>query len=133
MSKVRKVRKLRHWKQRYDKNAKFIWRKNILWNGKPVVSGTSIPKELEAAPAKLRRFWESHIIELAEFEDPDVLTGRVSKKAKAAKPKKTKTKKGSPQAAKDIVPGNKFEPPRIGISSTVDDWLETPEGPVEEE
>jgi hypothetical protein len=70
----RKVRTLRHWKQRYDKNAKFIWRKPLTWAGKKVTVGDPIPEDFQ--PAKLRRFWESGVIELAEFKEPkNILTG----------------------------------------------------------
>ena len=74
---MRKVRKLRHWKQRFDKGAEFIWRKAVTWQGKAVKLGTPIPVSLKNNRAKLRRFWEAHVIELAEFEEPqNVLTGK---------------------------------------------------------
>jgi len=81
---MRKVRKLRHWKQRFDKNAKFIWRHNITWAGENVVPGDPIPKSLEDNPTKLRRFWQSNVIELAEFEEPDVATGQKPERKAAA-------------------------------------------------
>jgi len=72
----KKVRILRHWKQRFDKNAKFIWRKPLTWEGKKAVVGNPIPKSLSNAPTKLRRFWESGTIELAQFEEPkNIATG----------------------------------------------------------
>lgn len=67
------VRKLRHWKQRYDEKAKFVWRRSITWNGVQVTVGDPIPDDLAASRTKLRRFWESSTIELAEFEAKDVL------------------------------------------------------------
>lgn len=90
---MRKVRKLRHWKQRFDKNAKFIWRKPITWLGEQVTPGDPIPEDLENNPTKLRRFWEAHVIELAEFEEPDVQTGQ--KPAKAEKTDVAQTLLGS--------------------------------------
>lgn len=73
---AKKVRILRHWKQRFDKNAKFIWRKPLMWAGKKAVVGTPIPKSLSGSPTKLRRFWESGTIELAQFEEPkNIATG----------------------------------------------------------
>lgn len=71
------VRKLRHWKQRFHKDAEFIWRRPVKWNGKVVTPGDPIPKELVDQPTKLRRFWESKVVELALFEEPNVATGQV--------------------------------------------------------
>ena len=73
----RLVRKLRHWKQRYDKNAEFVWARVLVWQGEQVVPGEPIPEDLNSNKTKLRRFWESRVIQLAEFEDPDVATGEV--------------------------------------------------------
>ena len=73
----KQVRKLRHWKQRFDKNADFVWRRQIKYAGELTQPGELIPDELQDAPTKLRRFWESGTIELAEFEDPNVATGQV--------------------------------------------------------
>ncbi len=70
------IRKLRHWKQRFDKNAKFICRRPMDWDDKKYLPGDDIPKGLEENKAKLRRFWESQWLELAEFETLDVTTGR---------------------------------------------------------
>lgn len=70
------VRKLRHWKQRYDPNAKFICRRPMFWKGRRYERGEPIPDDLYEMKAKLRRFWESHAIEIAEFEAPDVALGR---------------------------------------------------------
>ena len=71
------IRKLRHWKQRYNPNAPFIWRRRVLWGGKLTTPGDLIPDDLAANKAKFRRFWESQWIELAEFEAPNVQTGQV--------------------------------------------------------
>ncbi len=70
------VRRLRHWKQRYEKNARFIFRRHLKWGAKEYQPGDLIPDELIAMPAKLRRFWESRVIELADFSAPNVATGR---------------------------------------------------------
>lgn len=75
---MRQVRKLRHWKQRFDPNAKFIWRRPVNWAGEKVKPGTVIPEALAENRVKLRRFWEARTIELAEFEAPDVLTGQAA-------------------------------------------------------
>jgi hypothetical protein len=78
---MREVRKLRHWKQRFNKNAMFIWRRPARFAGKAQRPGDPIPDELASNKAKLRRFWESGVIELAQFETPDVLTGLVESAA----------------------------------------------------
>jgi len=69
----RKIRSLRHWKQQYDKNAAFVWRKSTTWNGVEFSPGDLVPAEIiaEMGPTKQRRFWESQFIELAEFEEPE--------------------------------------------------------------
>lgn len=72
----KQVRKLRHWKQRFDKNAAFVWRRKIKYAGELTQPGEPIPDALQDHPTKLRRFWESQTIELAEFEEPDVATGQ---------------------------------------------------------
>lgn len=64
----RKIRTLRHWKQRFDPNASFIWRKQQVFAGVTFKAGDSIPDDLAKNKTKLRRFWESKVIELAEFD-----------------------------------------------------------------
>ena len=66
------IRKLRHWKQRYDPNARFICRRRMRWGGLIYESGDPIPEQLAESKSKLRRFWEAGRIELAEFEVPGV-------------------------------------------------------------
>ncbi len=73
----RKVRILRHWKQRFHKDAEFIWRRSVIYAGESCKPGDPIPDILADNKTKLRRFWESGTIELAQFEDPNVLTGQV--------------------------------------------------------
>ena len=77
---VKAVRKIRHWKQRYDAKAAFVWRKQTTWST-PTHKAVTFPAGsvveewvLESmGAAKLRRFWESHRIELREFDND---TGR---------------------------------------------------------
>lgn len=71
---MRRIRKLRHWKQQFDKDARFVWRRETLFAGTIYEAGTVIPDDL-IPKAKLRRFWEAGRIELYKFEDPDVATG----------------------------------------------------------
>ena len=73
----RVIRKLRHWKQRFNPNVDFIWRRRVVFGNETYEPGEPIPKLLQENKAKLRRFWESHWIELAEFEPRDVSTGQV--------------------------------------------------------
>lgn len=86
MTKV--VRKLRHWKQRFDKNARFIWRRAIKYGGKLTEIGAELPEDFP--PLKLKRFWEAGVIELAEFEDPNVATGQRAEPSKPTRPKSIK-------------------------------------------
>ena len=85
----RKIRSLRHWKQRFDKNASFIWRRDVQWDGKrSFKAGDEIPQDVldEMGPTKLRRLWESHRIELAEFDIPNPRTGVVEKVPEPERP-----------------------------------------------
>ena len=64
-----KLRTLRHWKQRFDsEHADFIFRRRLLFNGQVYEPGDVTPKELVENKGKLRRFWESGHIELADFD-----------------------------------------------------------------
>lgn len=74
---IRNFKKLRHWKQRFHKDAGFIWRRPRTYGSKDYKPGDPIPKELEENPTKLRRFWEAGVIELADFSAPNVATGQV--------------------------------------------------------
>lgn len=71
-----KVRRLRHWKQRFDKDAAFIWRQARMFNGVMTVPGELVPDEVLKDRNKLKRLWEASCIELAEFDDiSNSLTG----------------------------------------------------------
>lgn len=76
-----KMRRMRHWKQRFEANAKFVWNKPVTWQGEQVELGAPIPEELSKNRNRLRRFWEAGVIQLCEFEAPDVATGQVADKA----------------------------------------------------
>ena len=71
--------KLRHWKQRFDKNVSFVWSRSILFGGSYTKVGEIIPDVLSKNPIKLKRFWESRVIELKDFKAPDVQTGQTEK------------------------------------------------------
>lgn len=71
-----KVRRLRHWKQRFDKDAAFVWRQARMFNGVMTVPGELVPDEVLKDRNKLKRLWEASCIELAEFDDiSNSLTG----------------------------------------------------------
>jgi hypothetical protein len=104
---VKAIRKIRHWKQRWDPRARFVWRKQTTWSSPGHKAVTFPPGSVledwvieSMGAAKLRRFWESHRIELLEF---DVDTGRptppapppAAPAAKKASSKKTSSKKAS--------------------------------------
>jgi hypothetical protein len=74
---MRPVRRLRHWKQRFQKDADFIWNKAVMWQGTQVKIGDKIPDILSNNTNKVRRFWEAGVISLMDFSEPDVLTGQV--------------------------------------------------------
>ena len=115
---VKVIRKLRHWKQRFNRKAAFVWRKETAWprheaNGKTTrvvfPAGSVIPPWVIATMgAKLRRFWESERIELLEFESPDVATGQAVARAvpetpppsAPTKPKKKAARKASKKKAR---------------------------------
>lgn len=65
---VRPVARLRHWRQRFQKGAKYIWRRRIIWEGKETVVGAECPESLTSNPKKLRLFWEAKTIELRDFD-----------------------------------------------------------------
>ena len=64
------IDKLRHWKQRFDPNAAFVWRRNIEFGPNHFKAGELIPQTLLDNKYKLRLFWEGKVIELALFDAP---------------------------------------------------------------
>jgi hypothetical protein len=82
------MRNVRHWKQRFDPNAEFVWRKGVVYDNERVVYGQPISPKLKADKARLRRFWDARVIELAEFIEPNVLTGQKSGQKEESKPQK---------------------------------------------
>ncbi len=88
----RPVRKIRHWRQRFDPKVQLRFRKTITWSRELVFwPGDEVPEDL-MPPNKLRRWWEAGILELAEFDEKD--------HAHSSKPKITKV------AEEDKVPNN---------------------------
>lgn len=64
------IGKLRHWKQRFEPDAAFIWRRDMQYGSEAFKAGDLIPQALFENKYKLRLFWESKTIELARFETP---------------------------------------------------------------
>lgn len=69
--------RIRHWKQRYDPDAKFVFLKRLklgLDPKKPVVApGDPVPVgDIRLGRARIKRWWHAGIIGLADWVDPDV-------------------------------------------------------------
>lgn len=76
------IRRNRHWKQRFNEDADFVWRRTVKFGGQVFHAGDPVDKALFGGDARLRRvkllrFWHSHAIELANFEGRDAATGEV--------------------------------------------------------
>lgn len=73
-------RRLRHWKQQFDPNAQFIWRRATTFNGVECKAGDVLSDDviLKMGVNKLRRLWQSSRIELHEFEAPQTSHPRPS-------------------------------------------------------
>ena len=80
MAQPKLIRKLRHWKQQYDKNAVFICRRSFKWDDIVTEIGDEIPAGLFEMKAKLENFWEAEWIELAEFEEPEAVKAKAANK-----------------------------------------------------
>ena len=85
-----RIRKVRHWKQRFDPAAAFVCRRRIVWDAKIYERGDLIPDQLAGNKVKLRRFWDSGVIELWEENpepEPDVKAGEESQALQRAEDK----------------------------------------------
>lgn len=73
--------RIRHWKQRWDPTAEFVFAKRLRMGGGSggafVVPGDPVTPEMRErmGVARLRRWWEAGVIQLAEF-DPTVRGGK---------------------------------------------------------
>ncbi len=83
---AKKISATRHWKQTFDKNADYVWRRVVNLGKVKSVLGDPIPDSIKKSRVKLLRFWNAGIIERADFEAPDVGTGRVAKPKQDAAP-----------------------------------------------
>ena len=55
--------RLRHWRQRFNPNAAFVWRRSRRFGGGNTVPGEVVPP---MKAHKLRNFWEAGVIELRD-------------------------------------------------------------------
>ena len=69
-------RRARHWKQRFDPGARFIFRQRGNWYGTTYEIGDPIPEQLQNDYRRLRRAWDQRRIELEVFEPISVPDGR---------------------------------------------------------
>ena len=105
---VQTVGKLRHWKQRFDATAAFVWRRRITWAADGRIAefeiGTLVPDWVlkSMGRTKLSRFWESRVIELAELKSKSE-----TKPEPVVRKKKTRRRRA---AAEDAAPA----PPEPG-------------------
>ena len=86
-----RIRKVRHWKQRFDPAAAFVCRRRIVWGAEIYERGDLIPDQLAGNKVKLRRFWDSGFIELWEENpepEPDVKAGEESQAPRERKAKR---------------------------------------------
>ena len=68
-TKRKKLRTLRHWKQQFNENSDFMFRRHSLLWGVEYQRGDDIPDELRTHKFKLKRFWEAKRIEIVEYEE----------------------------------------------------------------
>ena len=64
------IRKLRHWKQRFDPDAEMVFRRASNYDGVQYNPGEKIPDALKNNKRKLQLMWDAKKIELAVFEAP---------------------------------------------------------------
>ena len=73
--KIGRVR-ARHWKQRFQPGARYIFRKRGNWYGVTYEVGARIPQELQDDYRRLRRAWDTRLIELEIFDPVHVNSGQ---------------------------------------------------------
>ncbi len=76
---MRVIRPKRHWKQRFIAAGPFVFRRPMTIDGESFQRGDRMPERVRCKlpGQKLRRFWITESIELADFERPNVRTGLV--------------------------------------------------------
>jgi len=65
------VRRVRHWRQRFNPEAEFVWARPVTFDGRHKKAGTKVDKR-KLHPNKLRRLWFSRFIEEANWKAPVV-------------------------------------------------------------
>lgn len=110
---VKTIGKYRHWKQQFQADAGFVFRRAITWTtperSARFEPGTELPEWVRESMgrAKLRRWWESHYIELAKFEDPQ----QARAKARGEERDAARKKAGKKKAGKKTTSKPAAEPP----------------------
>ena len=68
--------RLRHWKQRFDPTARFVFRRATAWGGEAFKPGDIVPDSLAQNTRRLRIMWDARRIALYKFPSVDVATGQ---------------------------------------------------------
>jgi len=86
----RPITKIRHWKEQFDPNGSFVWRRPTKIQGGMTRIGDPLDAALVKAlgPARLKRLWKVGMIADANFEAPNVATGRVTESESGPEPVK---------------------------------------------
>lgn len=64
---------MRHWKQHFCADAEFVYRKRLNLGGGEWSSKGSPVDKAALGPKKLRRFWDSNVIEIANWRPLNVI------------------------------------------------------------
>lgn len=93
--------RLRHWRQKFDPNGKFVFRRSVFFLDRQYEPGDPVPAEAKNMGAKLMNMWNANFIENAPPEtvesDPDEEVKVTAEAAKAEE--KPKKKRGRPSKA----------------------------------
>lgn len=63
------VRRVRHWRQRFNPDSEFVWARPVVFQGKKRKVGSKVTKS-QIDRNKLRRLWFSRFIEEAKWQAP---------------------------------------------------------------
>lgn len=93
--------RLRHWRQKFDPNARHVFRRTVVFLDRQYEPGDLVPAEAKEMGAKLMNMWNAHFIERAPEEtvesDPNEEVKVTTEQAKAEEP--PKKKRGRPSKA----------------------------------
>ena len=68
------LRRRRHWKERFDPAAPFLFTRSTRFDGKKHLIGDPVPPE--SSVRSLKKMWRAGRIVRADFEPPNVVTGK---------------------------------------------------------